>query len=313
MHIVHAPQSANSGARPSRPPNAPWKPALRVAPLFAIVVSHSIVAMLKQRIGFIGAGQMATALGQGFVKAGLVAAENLLAADPLSGARQRFAQVTGGRTTQDNTEVAAASDVLFLAVKPQQMAEVAAQLRGKITAEKLVVSIAAGIRLAALAEQLGAAVRLVRVMPNTPCLVGQGACGFCLGQRATAEDAELVRELLGAVGLAFCVDEKLLDAVTGLSGSGPAFVYLMIEALSDGGVRMGLPRNIAAALAAQTVRGAAEMVVRTGEHPGVLKDRVTSPGGTTIAGLQALESGGLRAALMAAVETATRRSVELGK
>jgi pyrroline-5-carboxylate reductase len=156
-------------------------------------------------------------------------------------------------------------------------------------------------------------VRLVRVMPNTPCLVGQGACGYCLGENATAEDGRLVEQLLGSVGLAYRVDEKLLDAVTGLSGSGPAFVYMVVEALSDGGVRMGIPRPVATALAAQTVRGAAEMVLATGEHTGVLKDRVTSPGGTTIAGIQALESGGLRAALMAAVEAATRRSIELGK
>jgi pyrroline-5-carboxylate reductase len=149
-------------------------------------------------------------------------------------------------------------------------------------------------------------------MPNTPCLVGLGACGYCLGERATPQDGTLVEQLLGAVGLAFQVDEPLLDVVTGLSGSGPAFVYIVIEALSDGGVRMGLTRKMATALAAQTVRGAAEMVLRSGEHPGVLKDRVTSPGGTTIAGIAALESGGLRAALMAAVQAATRRSIELG-
>ena len=150
-------------------------------------------------------------------------------------------------------------------------------------------------------------------MPNTPCLIGQSASGYCLGPRATAADGQLVAQLLGAVGRAFAVDEKLLDAVTGLSGSGPAFVYVMIEALSDGGVRMGLPRDVATALAAQTVRGAAQMVLETGEHPGVLKDRVASPGGTTIAGLQALETGGLRGTLMAAVEAATRRSIELGQ
>lgn len=268
--------------------------------------------MLQQRIGLIGAGQMAAALGQGFVKAGLVATENLLAADPSDDARRRFVEATGGRATSDNAQVAAASDVLFLAVKPQQMAPVMAELRVKLSPEQLVVSIAAGIRLASLAEGLGRDVRLVRVMPNTPCLVGQGACGFSLGPTATAADGQLVEQLLGAIGLAFRVEEKLLDAVTGLSGSGPAFVYLIIEALSDGGVRMGLPRPIATALAAQTVRGAAEMVALTGEHPAVLKDRVTSPGGTTIAGLQAMESGGVRAALMAAVEAATRRAIELG-
>jgi pyrroline-5-carboxylate reductase len=269
--------------------------------------------MLKQRIGFIGAGQMATALGQGFVKAELVAGEKIVASDPLPEARERFARATGGRTTADNAQVVAGADVIFLAVKPQQMAGVLAKLRGKVPSEKLVVSIAAGIRLEVLAEGLGDGVRLVRVMPNTPCLVGQGACGFCLGEKATADDGRLVAQLLQSVGVAYQVEEKLLDAVTGLSGSGPAFVYTIIEALSDGGVRMGLPRQIATALAAQTVRGAAEMVLATGEHTGALKDRVTSPGGTTIAGIQALESGGVRAALMAAVEAATRRSIELGK
>jgi len=268
--------------------------------------------MSKLKIGMIGAGQMATALAEGFVKAGLVTAENLLAADPFEAARGRFAQATGGRTTADNAQVVSQSDVVFLAVKPQQIGTVATELEGQIGPEKLLVSIAAGIRLGKLADAFGAETRLVRVMPNTPCLVGRGACGFCLAANATADDGELVQRLLDAVGITFQVEEKLLDAVTGLSGSGPAFVYTVIEALSDGGVRAGLPRNIATALAAATVRGAAEMVVSTGEHTGVLRDRVTSPGGTTIAGIQAMESAGLRSALMAAVEAATRRSIELG-
>ena len=255
---------------------------------------------------------MATALGQGFVRSMLVPADNLLASDPAAEARGRFTEATGGQTTDDNTRLAEQSDVIFLAVKPQQMGRVTGGLAGKITADKLVVSIAAGVRLAALANALGAEVRLVRVMPNTPCLVGQGACGFCLGEKATEDDAALVEQLLGAVGVAYRLDEPLLDAVTGLSGSGPAFVYTIIEALSDGGVRMGLPRTVATALATQTVRGAAEMVAVTGEHTGVLRDRVTSPGGTTIAGIEVLESAGLRAALITAVEAATRRSVELG-
>jgi pyrroline-5-carboxylate reductase len=150
-------------------------------------------------------------------------------------------------------------------------------------------------------------------MPNTPCLIGQSASGYCLGPRTTGDDAKLVERLLGSVGLAIEVDEGMLDAVTGLSGSGPAFAFLIIEALADGGVRMGLKRDVALALAAQTLRGAAQMVLETGEHPAVLKDRVASPGGTTIAGLEALEAGGLRGTLMAAVEAATRRSIELGQ
>ena len=256
---------------------------------------------------------MATALGQGLVEAGLAAPESLLASDPVADARARFAEATGAETNADNAEVIRRSDVIFLAVKPYQIAGVAVELGGQVVGEKLLFSIAAGVRLQTLADAFGSEVGLVRVMPNTPCLVGRGACGYCLGAAASDDDDKLVAELLGAVGIAYRVEERLLDAVTGLSGSGPAFVYVMIEALSDGGVRMGLPRDVANALAAQTVGGAAEMVASTGEHPGVLKDRVTSPGGTTIAGIGALESGGLRAALMAAVEAATLRSIELGK
>ncbi len=190
---------------------------------------------------------------------------------------------------------------MWLAVKPQFMAEALADVRPAITANHLVVSIAAGVTLAALREGLGSAPRLVRVMPNTPCLIGRGASAYCLGPGASEADGQLVGELLGCVGWAAPAPEKLLDAVTGLSGSGPAFVYLMIEALSDGGVLMGLPRELATALAAQTVAGAAHMVLETGQHPGVLKDQVTSPGGTTIAGLRALEEHGARAAFVNAV------------
>lgn len=255
---------------------------------------------------------MARALAVGFVRAQLVPAEHVLASDPAPGATAELCEaIPAAQVLPSNKAVAAAADVIFLAVKPQQMAVALADVQAGLPASRLVVSIAAGIRLATLAAGLGDRARLVRVMPNTPCLVGQSASGYSLGPGATADDAALVGQLLSAVGRAFPLDEKLLDAVTGLAGSGPAFVYLVIEALSDGGVRMGLPRDVALALAAQTVRGAAEMVLATGEHPAVLKDRVTSPGGTTIAGLQALEAGALRGTLMAAVEAATRRSQEL--
>jgi len=267
--------------------------------------------MLSVRIGFIGAGQMAMALAQGLVKAGLVAKEQLLASDPSEEARGRFSRTTGVKTTSDNLEVVDDSDVVVLAVKPQQMPGVLAQLGGKIGATRLVLSIAAGVRSATIVQSLGAAMRLARVMPNTPCLVGHGASAYCLAGTATAADGELVGQILESVGSAFLVEEKLMDAVTGLSGSGPAFAYIMIQALSDGGVRMGLPRPIATKLAAQTLFGAAAMVLSSGEHPAGLKDRVASPGVTTIAGLQAMETGGVRAALIAAVEAATRRSVEL--
>lgn len=269
--------------------------------------------MNKLKVGFIGSGRMATALAKGLIDRQLTAAGQVVASDAVPAARESFVKTTGARGCADNLEVAKDSEIVFLAVKPQQMPEVLAQLRGQLSANHLVVSIAAGVRLATLADGLGPGPRLVRVMPNTPCLVGQSASGYCLGPGCRPEDGRLVAGMLEAVGTAHLLDEKLLDAVTGLSGSGPAFVYVMIEALSDGGVRMGLPRDVSTALAAQTVLGAAEMALRTGLHPGVLKDQVASPGGTTIAGLQALEEHGVRGALIAAVEAATKRSIELGQ
>jgi pyrroline-5-carboxylate reductase len=264
-------------------------------------------------IGFLGAGQMATALAKGWAVAGLLDAPRSLASDPYPAAREKFAATTGVRAVPTNAEVVAASDVLILAVKPQMMAAVLAEIRPHLTAQHLVISIAAGVTLQQLTDGLGAETRLIRVMPNTPCLVGASASGFATGPTATKDDSELVAQLFGAVGKAFALPEHLLDAVTGLSGSGPAFVYVMIEALADGGVRVGLPRDVALALAAQTVLGSAKMVLETGQHPGALKDAVASPGGTTIAGLHALERGGIRAALMDAVEAATERAAELGR
>jgi pyrroline-5-carboxylate reductase len=255
---------------------------------------------------------MATALARGWVTAGLTAADRVLASDPLPAAREAFA-AGGLRAGADNRAVVAECDLLVLAVKPQQMKALLEEIRPQLTARHLLVSVAAGVTLRQLAEGAGPGRRLVRVMPNTPCLVGASASAYCPGEAATAEDAALVERLLKAVGVAFRLPEHLLDAVTGLSGSGPAFVYLMIEALSDGGVRMGLPRDAATALAAQTVLGAAKMVLETGQHPGALKDAVASPGGTTIAGLHALERDGVRGALMDAVEAATRRATELGQ
>ncbi len=267
--------------------------------------------MLKQTIGFIGAGQMARALAQGFVRAGLLAENQIVAADPIPMAASEFQRLMpGAQIAPDNAVVAKRSDVIILAVKPQQAKSALGELRGNLGSEKLLISIVTGIPLRSLAEGLGSC-RLVRVMPNTPCLVGQSASAYCLGPEATPADAELVAKLLGSVGMAMAVEEKLLDAVTGLSGSGPAFVYLMIEALADGGVRLGLTREVALRLAAQTVKGAAEMVLTTGDHPGVLKDRVASPGGTTIAGLHVMENHGVRGALISAVEAAARRAAEL--
>lgn len=265
------------------------------------------------RLGFIGAGQMATALARGFVTKQLVAADRIAAADPFAPSRQRFSEaVPGAAVGNENGSVAHTSDVCILAVKPAQTLAALYEIRDELRSETLVVSIAAGVTLGQLAGALREGTRVVRVMPNTPCLIGRGASAFARGEHATDSDAELVGQLLEAVGTVHEVPEKLLDAVTGLSGSGPAFVYTVIEALSDGGVRAGLPRELAANLAAHTVAGAAEMVLATGEHPAKLRDAVTSPGGTTIAGLEALEAGGLRAALIAAVREATNRATELG-
>jgi pyrroline-5-carboxylate reductase len=263
-------------------------------------------------VGFVGTGQMATALAKGFLAAGTLNADAIFGCDVVPSAGQNFVRQTGAKLVASCRAVAAEANILFLAVKPQQMAGVLAELRDVLRPEHLIVSIAAGISLATLSSGLGERTRIIRVMPNTPALVGCGASAFSLGPHATGDDAALVQKLLSNVGYAVEVPEKLLDAVTGLSGSGPAFVYQIIEAMSDGGVRVGLPREIATKLAAQTVLGAAQMVLTTGQHPGPLKDAVTSPGGTTIAGLHALERGGLRGTLMDAVEAATERARQLG-
>ena len=272
-----------------------------------------MVTMIDKKIAFVGAGQMAVALARGFVAAGLCRGDQILAYDPSPEAAQRFAGTADGIELQaSNRQSVEQAGIVLLAVKPQQLRAVAEEIRGALHEQQLVVSIAAGVGLAKLTTWLGTE-RLVRVMPNTPCLVGKGASAFALGPGATEADAALVQQMMTSVGLAFQVQEPYMDCVTGLSGSGPAYVYLLIEALADGGVRAGMPRHMALALAAHTVRGAAEMVVSEQEHPAVLKDRVTSPGGTTIAGLQVLEERGVRAAAMAAVMAATERSRELGQ
>lgn len=264
-------------------------------------------------IGFLGSGQMATALAKGFVGSGLIEAKRVLAADVYDQARRNFTQQTGVAAVEDNLTVVEKSTILVLAVKPQVLMGVLDQIAPKVTNNHLIVSIVAGVPLDKISARLGGKGRLVRVMPNTPCLVGQGAMAYAMGERTTTNDAALVQQALQTVGIANQVPEHLLDAVTGLSGSGPAFIYMIIEALADGGVREGLPRPIAQSLAAQCVKGSAEMVLRTGEHPGLLKDRVCSPAGTTIAGVAALENAGLRNALIQAVHAATERSRELGK
>ena len=267
----------------------------------------------KFTIGFLGAGKMGAALARGFIHAQLVSPKNILAGDPHETARKKFADEVGTAVTRFNADVARFAPVLILAVKPDHAAEALAELRGAFTNNHLLISIAAGVTLAKLESALPPGARAIRVMPNTPVLVGAGASAYALGKAATAADGELAKKLLSAVGIAFQVKESLLDAVTGLSGSGPAYVYQFIEALSDGGVAAGLPRDVATQLAAQTVLGAASMVLETGQHPGALKDQVTSPGGTTIEGLHELEKGKLRGVVMNAVRAATEKSKKLGQ
>jgi pyrroline-5-carboxylate reductase len=233
--------------------------------------------------------------------------------DPASAARVAFGKETGARILPSNVRVVEQASVLVIATKPDQTAVALAEIRDGFTRRHLLVSIAAGVPTAKLEAALPANARVIRVMPNTPALVGSSAAGFALGKSATRADGELALRLFSAVGVAFQLKESLLDAVTGLSGSGPAYVYQFIEALSDGGVAAGLPRDVATKLAAQTVLGAAKMVLETGQHPGALKDQVTSPGGTTIEGLHELEKGKLRGTVMSAVRAATERSKKLGQ
>ena len=267
---------------------------------------------LKQTFGFLGAGRMATALAGGMVQADLVKCRQLVASDVVSRTLKAFTKATGGKVLKSNSEVLRKADVVIIAVKPHQVMHLLSTLSSEAKSHHLFISIAAGVTLEQLEEVLGGKVRVIRVMPNTPALVGEGAAGFARGQRATAGDAKLAAQMLGAVGLAVEVPERLINAVTGLSGSGPAYGFQIIEALSDGGVAVGLPRELATQLAAQTMLGAAKMVLETGEHPGTLKDMVTSPGGTTIEGLHELEAAGLRNGLMNAVRAASDKAAALG-
>ena len=263
-------------------------------------------------IGFIGAGQMATALAKGFIGSGLVDPKKVVASDSYDMARRSFTQQTKAEAKERNADVVNQSTIIILAVKPQVLPGVLTEIEPLITGNHLIVSICAGVPLSAISAGLNGKGRLIRVMPNTPCLVGQGAMAYSMGQNTTTNDGLLIQTLLQTIGLVYQVPEKSLDAVTGLSGSGPAFVYMVIEAMADGGVREGLPRPIATALAAQCVLGSASMVLKTGEHPGLLKDKVCSPAGTTIEGVAALERNGVRNAFIQAVHAATVRSQELG-
>lgn len=267
----------------------------------------------KLTIGFLGAGKMATALARGFIRAKLVAPNQIIASDSVPAARAAFVKETGAKAVLSNAEVLRSAKVILLAVKPDQTASVLTEMRDQFTAAHLLVSIAAGVPIAKLEAALPSGARVIRVMPNTPALVGESATAFAPGKSARPADSALAQKLFASVGTAFQVKESLLDAVTGLSGSGPAYVYLFIEALSDGGVAAGLPRDVATRLAAQTVLGGAKMVLETGQHPGALKDMVTSPGGTTIEGLHELEKGKFRGTVMSAVRAAAEKARKLGQ
>ena len=269
--------------------------------------------MLKEKIGFIGGGKMGEALINGFLRAKLSSAGKIIVSDVDKKRCQLLEKGTGTKTTQENKKVTSRSDIIILAIKPNVMGDILEELKNDITPKHLVVSIAAGIPLSFIESSLSKGCRAIRVMPNTPCLVGETAAGYALGKKATRNDGKLVAQLLDAVGKSFLLEEKHLDAVTGLSGSGPAFIYVVIEALADGGVKMGLPRDVANTLAAQTAFGAAKMVLESDTDIGQLRDSVASPGGTTIEGLHALEKGGLTNVLIDAVEAATKKSKSLGE
>jgi pyrroline-5-carboxylate reductase len=264
------------------------------------------------RLGFLGAGNMAGALIKGLLHAGVVRATSIIASGLHADRLEQLHAEHGVRVTTDNHQLIRESAVLVLAVKPQVVDKVLTSVGGEVRAGTLVISIAAGVPIAALEARLPPNTRVVRAMPNVAALALAGATGIAAGTHASESDLEAARALFEAVGRVVTLEESLLDAVTGLSGSGPAYVMLIIEALADGGVKVGLHRDTALLLAAQTVYGATKLLLETGDHPGRLKDMVTSPGGTAIAGLHTLESGALRKTLIDAVEVATRRSAELG-
>lgn len=268
---------------------------------------------IEKKVSFIGAGNMASALIRGLIKAGACGPEELMATDVRRDQLEKLANEHGIATAKENREAAAWADVVVLATKPQIFDVVLGEVAAGVRPDTLVVSIAAGVPLSAIETRMPRGTRVVRTMPNTPALVGAGATALAAGEHATEGDIAVVKRIFESVGVAVVLHESLLDAVTGLSGSGPAYIFLIIEALADAGVKVGLHRDTAQLLAAQTVLGSARLLLETGEHPGRLKDMVTSPGGTAIAGLHTLEAGGMRTTLMNAVEAATRRSVELGE
>ena len=268
---------------------------------------------MTEKIGVIGAGKIGSAIARGIIRAGLVNKESVMSSDVSDELRQAIARDLDIKVTPDNGALCDFADITILAVKPQIVDPVARAIAKKLGKSKLLVSVAAGVPLGRIETHLERGARVVRVMPNIPCVIGAGAAGFAGGGHATAADLEKVGAILNSFGVGLAVEEKYLDAVTGLSGSGPAYVFLFMEALADGGVQVGLSRDVALKLAMQTVYGAARMALESNKHLSELKDEVTSPGGTTIAGLYAMEQNGFRGTVMKAVVSATRRSQELGK
>ncbi|MCP4578669.1 MAG: pyrroline-5-carboxylate reductase [Deltaproteobacteria bacterium] len=270
-------------------------------------------ALGDKSLGFIGAGNMAEAMIRGIIQNQVVLPDRILASD-LSGERREYISRTFGmETVEENRSLVDQSNVIFLAVKPQAVPQVLKDMASDMGPEKLLVSIVAGVPIKTLSSGLPKTPRIVRTMPNTPMTVMEGAMAIASDSPALPEDLETVETLFRPLGSTVRIEEKLIDAVTGLSGSGPAYVFMILEALADGGVKMGLPRDVAETLAAQTLMGSAKLFLETRQNPGQLKCMVTSPGGTTIAGIHELEKGGIRASLMSAVESATERSIELGK
>jgi len=270
------------------------------------------IARRPRRLGFIGGGRMAQALAAGLARSGAPDGSGIRFHDPVPAASAAFlSSVPGSLPCDDNRTLIGDSDVVLLAVKPHSVA-LALRDRQSDLRGRLVISVVAGLTLERLAELVGHS-RLIRTMPNTPALVGYGASALAAGSDATVEDRDWARELFETVGLAIEVPESSLDAVTGLSGCGPAYVLAIIEGLADGGVRLGLPRDIAQRLAIRTVAGAALLAEQTGTHPAILREQVTSPGGATAAGLAALEEGAVKFHLQAAVTAAAQRAAELGR
>lgn len=267
---------------------------------------------IPAHLSFLGSGNMAEAIIKGVLSAGLFKAADLLASDTSEERLKSIHQKYGVRTTRNNREAVRDGGLVILGVKPLVVDSVLAEIRSELR-EKVLVSVAAGTPLSRLAAGLEREAKIIRAMPNAPALVQAGATVLSPGKGVGAETLALVLRIFGSIGKTWVVEERYLDAVTGLSGSGPAFVFVMIESLADGGVKSGLSRELSLALASQTVFGAAQMAIQTGEHPARLKDFVASPGGTTIAGLHKLEEAKIRAAFISAVEAATRRSEELGK